>query len=515
MLDIALLGPIETSIAPAQRGDGERLRIGTDAFLIGYPGFQDQNPQPTFGRGLISLIREWPAVGITLIQTDHSISSGQSGGALVSTEGEVIGISSLGLTDARFSGALSMSDLENAIDDLKNQRVGRLGNRDLRLDNPRNEISFSLSNEWDHATFVLTGEALTTANISVNSENDANFLVTNIFGQALIDFVDALYSGQEQASATFDSTGFIFVDVTQSTPFSGNFTISCNCDIHLQADSDDGIPLPIDFEFAGNLDFRGDADYFTIDLTEGQVIRVSADSGNFDAFAVVSWVGAGFRHLYFDHDSGGGVLGLNPEIFFRAPYTGEFVIWVTDSFDSTQGGYVLTVEEVDTDHPGAIPDPPETVASALGEMQVYEMGSVALQVLLPVPWTRGPPLPEALVEAQFQSDQGAVLLVTIEDLSALSVEPLDLAGYVDIVISAVAEIGITFDERTSGMTTSGVAFERLETSVGGTRAIRYVTVSTDEFGSVGVNLTLSKGPQTQDLSDELIDFIFASLGPIE
>ena len=53
--DLAVIGPLETAIEPAKLGDGETLGIGSDVYLIGYPGEVDQFPKPTLTRGLIEV----------------------------------------------------------------------------------------------------------------------------------------------------------------------------------------------------------------------------------------------------------------------------------------------------------------------------------------------------------------------------------------------------------------------------------------------------------------------------
>ncbi|MCH7997608.1 MAG: trypsin-like peptidase domain-containing protein, partial [Chloroflexi bacterium] len=45
--DIAVLGPLETNIEPIPLIDGEDMVIGSDLFLIGYPGEAEQFPTPT------------------------------------------------------------------------------------------------------------------------------------------------------------------------------------------------------------------------------------------------------------------------------------------------------------------------------------------------------------------------------------------------------------------------------------------------------------------------------------
>ena len=68
-----VLPPFDTS---------NRLAIGADLFVIGYPGEEEAFPQPTISRGILSRYRLWPDQGATYLQTDASIDGVQSRGVL-------------------------------------------------------------------------------------------------------------------------------------------------------------------------------------------------------------------------------------------------------------------------------------------------------------------------------------------------------------------------------------------------------------------------------------------------
>ena len=79
MGDLAVIGPLDTDIAPLELVDGEDLIIGSDLFLVGYPGEAEKFPQPTFSKGLLSRLRQWEAIEMTYFQTDAAVAGGQSG----------------------------------------------------------------------------------------------------------------------------------------------------------------------------------------------------------------------------------------------------------------------------------------------------------------------------------------------------------------------------------------------------------------------------------------------------
>lgn len=109
--DLAVLGPIDTRTEPVPLIDGESTPVGADMYLIGYPAEFESFPQPTIVKGILSRLRESGPNGITFFQTDTSIAGGQSGGALVSDTGAVIGISGSGFAEGKFALVASSADL--------------------------------------------------------------------------------------------------------------------------------------------------------------------------------------------------------------------------------------------------------------------------------------------------------------------------------------------------------------------------------------------------------------------
>ena len=90
--NLAVIGPLQTTIDPVALVDGEDLTVGSEVFLVGYPRLVESPPAPVLSRGLISGRRDWGAIGMTYFQTNAPIEGDQRGGALVSEKGEVVGI---------------------------------------------------------------------------------------------------------------------------------------------------------------------------------------------------------------------------------------------------------------------------------------------------------------------------------------------------------------------------------------------------------------------------------------
>ena len=136
LFHLPILGPIDTNIDALPLHDREDLAIGSEVYLIGYPAEVEEFPQPTITRGILSRVREWKAIEMTYFQTDAAITGGQSGGALVSPMGEIIGISGLRFTDAGFGLVASAADLSPLVDNLvSGNDVSPLGFRPLPTEN--------------------------------------------------------------------------------------------------------------------------------------------------------------------------------------------------------------------------------------------------------------------------------------------------------------------------------------------------------------------------------------------
>lgn len=101
--DLAVLKIEKTGLTPATLGNSDTVKVGEFVMAIGNPLGMDYSVTS----GIISAInREVESDGTTFsaIQTDAAINSGNSGGALVNTNGEVIGVNTLKLAGTGIEG---------------------------------------------------------------------------------------------------------------------------------------------------------------------------------------------------------------------------------------------------------------------------------------------------------------------------------------------------------------------------------------------------------------------------
>ena len=94
--DLAILRADSRDLAPAELGDAESLRVGQLVVAIGNPnGFEGSvtaGVVSALGRSLPARVRGGRRVIDNVIQTDAALNPGNSGGALASGQGQVVGV---------------------------------------------------------------------------------------------------------------------------------------------------------------------------------------------------------------------------------------------------------------------------------------------------------------------------------------------------------------------------------------------------------------------------------------
>ncbi len=96
--DLAVIKIDATGLTPAEFADSDSIKVGEFAMAVGSP----LGLQSTITCGVVSAVSREVTYSdgktYTLIQTDAAINAGNSGGALVNSEGNVIGVNTLKLT---------------------------------------------------------------------------------------------------------------------------------------------------------------------------------------------------------------------------------------------------------------------------------------------------------------------------------------------------------------------------------------------------------------------------------
>ncbi|MBQ3702383.1 MAG: trypsin-like peptidase domain-containing protein [Oscillospiraceae bacterium] len=113
--DIAILKVEATNLKPVTVGDSDQLRVGDPVYAIGNP-----LGELTFSltHGIVSALSRNVKTGshtMNLIQTDCAINSGNSGGALFNSRGEVVGITNAKYSASGFSNEAEIDNVGFAI----------------------------------------------------------------------------------------------------------------------------------------------------------------------------------------------------------------------------------------------------------------------------------------------------------------------------------------------------------------------------------------------------------------
>ncbi len=114
--DIAVLHIDADGLVAAEFGDSSELKVGDMVVAIGNPlGLEFQN---TVTCGIVSALNRQVTINdntMTLIQTDTAINSGNSGGPLINSAGQVIGINSAKMSSSYSSSSASIEGIGFAI----------------------------------------------------------------------------------------------------------------------------------------------------------------------------------------------------------------------------------------------------------------------------------------------------------------------------------------------------------------------------------------------------------------
>jgi S1-C subfamily serine protease len=340
VLDVAGAGALPD---PARFGDGESARIGTELFLIGYPAEVERFPQPTLTAGVLSRIRTWETIDMTYLQTDSVIAGGQSGGALVSDRGEVIGISGLLFADG-FALAASAPDVLPRIEAaLRGEILNGLDARLLGgLADPVTEAEIELANFIDEATWVFSAGVGDEISFEASSDGDVSLAVVSSDGFVEL-FVDDSVTEPEAGSFEIAVNAPHIVAVSVLSADREMATVKSDVPLRAFTDPDHGRRISPGETITANIDYPTDVDYFLMELNAGQTVTVEVDSINFDADLVIDRVGNADDVLASDDNSGGGVMGWNPLVTFTADQAASYLIGVFDQSGVGPAGYFLTV----------------------------------------------------------------------------------------------------------------------------------------------------------------------------
>ena len=336
LADLAVLGPVDVRVQPATLSDGESIPIGSDMYLVGYPGEVEYFPQPTIAQGTLSRLRQWEPISVTYFQADAPTEEGQSGGAHVSESGDVVGISSFWFIKGEFSLAASSTDILPRIRKLiAGEDPSGLGERRLPLEGGARRHELTLQSFGD--AYILNEPAGTAIEVELSGADEGGFRVFDAYGYEVTE--------DETDSFSFETeyNGPHFLVVSESG--SGQLTLIANRPLARFDEPDRDKQIRVGHSLHGNIDFPGDIDFFSLLLRRNETVEIVARSALADTYLAIWDSTTGI--LASDDDSGGGLFGVDAKVIFQAPQTGEFELFVANAGLSAPGGYVISVNRAE------------------------------------------------------------------------------------------------------------------------------------------------------------------------
>ncbi len=328
--------------APVAIGDGESLPLGSPVYLVGYPGESESFPEPTITEGILSRTREWEAGEWTFLQSDASVAGGQSGGALVDEDGQVIGITNFSFLE-EFGLSGSLTDASAAIGRMRaGTPTGGLTSRLPPAPNGTDFFEFEFDTMWEDSIYVFEEPLYSEVSFDASSDGDVTLTLGTIDGIEIAS-VDETTEGEERIEELISYAGPHIVRV-ESLSAPGAVRLRSNVKLTPWPDPDDGRTLTRTSTIIGNADYPGDYDWYLVDLGKGQAITIDVDAITFDPVLMIDGPdGLGYLEA-IDDDSGGGIFGTNPRVVFTAREAGTFYVVVGDNNSSGPGAYRLSVD---------------------------------------------------------------------------------------------------------------------------------------------------------------------------
>lgn len=174
--DIGVISVEETNLEAAVFGDSTALQVGETVYAIGNPGGSEFYGSMT--SGIVSALDRSisSTYTMTVIQHNAAISPGNSGGALVNSNGQVVGINSSKISATDYEGigfAVPVSVARPVVENLI--KYGYVPNR------PKLGISYaSVTNYWRYSAIVQSKGLPSGSVIIASISDDSAFKGTNV-----------------------------------------------------------------------------------------------------------------------------------------------------------------------------------------------------------------------------------------------------------------------------------------------------------------------------------------------
>jgi hypothetical protein len=517
LADLAILGPIATEAPGATLTPRENLDIGSEVYLLGYPGEVENFPEPTISKGLISRYRKWDALGVSFFQTDAAVSGGQSGGILITHQGEIIGISSYAFADKSYALVISSKDILPRIE----QMLAGKSPDEVRWVPPSTltgklSATVSLPNRWeDKGYLILPGPVGDKIDLKFTGSARMHYTIVNSQDILIREGFTGSPKAEEEITVKKNGPYYLVFSSDLEVP-AGSISVKSNKPLYEYPEGEKYPVIKVGSTIYGALDYPGDVDTFRLVLHEGDEVNIQVSSLLTDPYLIIDLLDKPLpkESLVWDSNSGGGVLGRDAELTFRAPRLGTYLIIVTDPMDRI-GGYVLKVQKPYKGAPTPVsPSPtPTPIVSKVGPMRLYRSTDAPFfSIHYPANWSRDADFgaleglcnTNAGIEvcAAQQPDGFVMFTIDEENLSAQGIGSITLKDYVDLTEQIARQRGFKVLERKELTTSQGLKPVELY-MVFGNNAIRVWKLMYVEGGKAFNTAFVLSTPREDEMNGEL------------
>lgn len=510
--DLALVGPIETDIAPIPLVDGGDLDIGSVVYLIGYPAEVEKFPQPTITSGILSRIRTWDTLDYSFYQVDATTTGGQSGGIMMAQNGDVIGISTFYYSGFGLAGSVADAlPRLNAM--LGNDTDVTIVDRNFRNDEGVREHKGVLKTDIAEDVYIVQAEVGDRVEITVEGGGQPQLIASSFFLEE-IEYTEGGDPEGEQASLNFTVEADVpyYVAVYQQVVEQHGYTLTSSHPLIAYPDPDDGQALKTGKTYIGTMDTPFDTDHYTIFLMANDTIEITVDSLGIDPAIIFVHESDATEDIIADDDSGGGIFGGSAQITYRAPEMGIYEMLVFPSAQSGVGSYFIDVTEASQDAELTPFESSRTfLQSEYGPMAWYESEGNGFSMLYPATWMQMD-LEECGEGITFCASDGIGVFYLIEErLGHLPKKSRTSQGYAEFARDSIMQnSGIEVQDIKSVTTLQDLSANRLDYTIELVQFEGRQFMYVDEDEQIAFNAAILVPTDAVAVAEPLIDYIFTS-----
>lgn len=347
--DLALVGPLDTALPQIALQTQEPPEAGELVYLLGYPDEEERYPDVTLTQGIVSRLRFMELHQFGFIQVDALIAGGQSGGALMNADGELIGISGLRFGVGNFGLVMdartvhtALEDLLTGGDDFSRPSVG--DNPDVTV--PRDQpAAFSLTTLDGSVDITATSdgdislELVTLSGVPPQVNDGPIDYFRAALGTATEVFADDTLSGEERIDVQVDPGTYV-VSIGSFETEAVEVELDSSVELFEYVESDEGLTLEAGEVSYGTYGQFQDSDMWWLDLTEGTTIQIQIDSIS-DPVAVLR---LDDEVVASGDDDGFGIFGTGVDMRHTVTETGTYQLAV-GRYGTDTGGYAILLTE--------------------------------------------------------------------------------------------------------------------------------------------------------------------------